>query len=67
MRINSFLKGALAGGIGATAVLGATAAFAGSGIGGVLCSSPSPCRSEPPGRRPRSAAHRGTPDKRRQR
>jgi len=36
MRINSFLKGGLAGGIGATAVLGATAAFAGSGIGGVL-------------------------------
>lgn len=36
MRINTFLKGALAGGVGATAVLGATAAFAGSGIGGVF-------------------------------
>jgi hypothetical protein len=36
MRINTFLKGAFAGGVGATAVLGATAAFAGSGIGGVF-------------------------------
>ena len=67
MRINTFRKGRARGGVGPTAVLGATAAFAGSGIGGVLCSSRSTCRSEPPGRRPRSAAHRGTPDKRRQR
>src|SRR3954453_6712515 len=33
---STFLKGALAGGVGAAAVLSATAALAGTGIGGVF-------------------------------
>src|SRR4051812_10671345 len=36
MRLHTFVKGALAGGVGATAVLAATAAFAGTGVGGVF-------------------------------
>jgi hypothetical protein len=36
MRGQLFMKGALAGGVGATAMLAATAAIAGSGIGGVF-------------------------------
>src|SRR4051794_11651887 len=36
MRAQLFIKGAFAGGVGATVVLGATAAFAGNGIGAVF-------------------------------
>ena len=36
MRVHTFIKGAFAGGVGATAVMVATAAFAGTGIGGVF-------------------------------
>src|SRR3954454_17384536 len=36
MRVHAFLKGAVAGGTGAAAVLAATAAFAGTGIGAVF-------------------------------
>jgi hypothetical protein len=36
MQTHTFLKGTLAGGVGAAAVLAATAAFAGTGIGGVF-------------------------------
>src|SRR3954471_15314614 len=36
MRLHSFVKGAFAGGVGATVVLAATAAFAGTGVGGVF-------------------------------
>jgi hypothetical protein len=36
MKIGTFLKGAFAGGVGAFAVMGATAALAGTGIGGVF-------------------------------
>src|SRR3954466_7633938 len=36
MRLHTFVKGAFAGGVGATAVLAATAAFAGTGVGGVF-------------------------------
>ena len=36
MRGSQFLKGAVAGGVGATAVVAATAALAGSGVGGVF-------------------------------
>lgn len=36
MRVPTFLKGAVAGGVGATVVMGASVALAGSGIGGVF-------------------------------
>src|SRR4051812_22603306 len=36
MRVHTFVKGAFSGGVGAAVVLGAAAAFAGSGIGGVF-------------------------------
>jgi hypothetical protein len=36
MRIGTFLKGALVGGVGACAVMGATAALAGTGVGGIF-------------------------------
>src|SRR3954452_25355109 len=36
MGVHTFVKGAFAGGVGATAVLAATAAFAGTGVGGVF-------------------------------
>src|SRR4051794_40029120 len=36
MRVHTFVKGAFAGGVGAAAVLTATAAFAGSGVGAVF-------------------------------
>lgn len=36
MRVHTFMKGALAGGVGATAALAATAAFAGTGVGGIF-------------------------------